>query len=128
MVSEGTEEADSALGLIEQVGISGVTTEEVTAQERSTVPVKPVKVVKVTLDVADPPGSIDDGTSGAAVSVNVACPKARADAATIKNNRNVKTSERRTGLISMNGRELTTFDSSTGANAAPRGTKDFRTR
>ncbi len=72
MVSEGSDEAVSESGLTSHAGRSLVIVLEVTAQVKSTVPVNVVPYVKVRIDVAEPPGSTEDGSSGPADSVNCA--------------------------------------------------------
>ena len=61
MVSEGKEAAVSDSGLTPHAGRSLVTRVEVTVQVKSTVPVKPEPVVSVRIEVAEPPGSTEDG-------------------------------------------------------------------
>ena len=61
MVSEGKEDAVSELGLTLQAGRSVVIWVEVTVHVKSTVPLKLAPVVRVRIEVAEPPGSTDDG-------------------------------------------------------------------
>jgi hypothetical protein len=60
-VSEGVEDADSEIGLTPHTGRSEVTWLDVTVQDKLTAPVKPDPVVRVRIEVAEPPGSTDDG-------------------------------------------------------------------
>jgi hypothetical protein len=126
IVSEGKEDAVSESGLTLHAGRSVVTWLEVTVQVKSTVPVKVEPVVSVRIEVAEPPGSTEDGCSCAAANVNGAC--ACETVASENNRTDNKTAARGTCLkFTINGLGLTTFDSSTGANAAPSGSKEFQT-
>jgi azurin len=125
MVSDGREDAVSESGLTAHAGRPVVTWVEVTLQVKSTVPVKVEPVVRVRTEVAEPPGSTADGCNCAADSVNAAC--APEIAASDNMRSDDKTTARRTcRKFTINGRQLTTFDSSTGANAARSGREEFQ--
>ncbi|MFY9977906.1 MAG: hypothetical protein WAK22_06720 [Candidatus Sulfotelmatobacter sp.] len=107
IVSEGKEDAVSELGLTLQAGRSEVIWVEVTVHVKSTAPLKVENVVRVRIEVAEPPGSIEEGWSCPAVSVNGAC---ATEAAARESSRSAKkTAMRGTCLkFTISGRELTT--------------------
>ena len=126
IVREATALGVTDMGLGVHTGRSVVNPLEVTAQLNVTGLSKPPVDRTETVAVAVPPGSTPaGGESVEGVSVKLWAWARGVNSNSNRAQRNAGT----TGLrFNMNGWELTTFDSSNGANAAPSGTKECRPR